>query len=425
MLAPPRDDAPAMTPAKRRLPVDLLVIACGVVAALHVGKLPPALPWLRADLGLSLVEGGFLLSLVQAAGVTLALGLGLGLVHLGLRRALIAGLALLGLVSILGSFVRSTPWLLGARLLEGVGFLMVSLAAPALLRRLVTPAQLNLRMGQWGTYMPIGTALALLLGPWVMHSWGWPAWWIVLGAAAVAMAWLAWRRLGWEDSSDPGASNPSPMTRTSSEQVPVWRQTLGAPGPWLLALTFACYSSQWITVIGFLPTVYADAGISPAWIGPLTALAALVNALGNALAGRLLQAGHAPVHLLLTGFATMALSAAAAFGLDGTWPAWVRYGAVLTFSAVGGLIPGTLFALVVRVAPDPRASPAVVGWTLQCSAMGQFIGPPVAAWWTSHQGAWSQTWVTTASAAMVGAMLAFTLHQTLKRPGHAIARSPA
>jgi MFS family permease len=196
----------------------------------------------------------------------------------------------------------------------------------------------------------------------------------------------------------------------------VWRQTLGEPGPWLLALTFACYSSQWITVIGFLPTVYADAGVSPSWIGPLTALAALVNAGGNALAGRLLQSGQAPVRLLLIGFSTMALSATAAFGLDGTWPAWVRYGAVLTFSGVGGLIPGTLFALVARVAPDPRASPAVVGWTLQCSALGQFIGPPVAAWWTSHHGGWSQTWVTTSTAAVIGAMLAFTLHQSLKRP---------
>lgn len=38
-----------------------LVIAAGVVAALHVGKLPPALPALQQVLGVSLVQAGFLL----------------------------------------------------------------------------------------------------------------------------------------------------------------------------------------------------------------------------------------------------------------------------------------------------------------------------------------------------------------------------
>jgi CP family cyanate transporter-like MFS transporter len=37
----------------------LVIIAAGVSAALHVGKLPPALPELRASLGLSWVEAGF------------------------------------------------------------------------------------------------------------------------------------------------------------------------------------------------------------------------------------------------------------------------------------------------------------------------------------------------------------------------------
>ena len=48
----------------------LVVILAGVVAALHIGKLPPAIPVLRESLGLTLVQAGFLLSLVQLAGMT-------------------------------------------------------------------------------------------------------------------------------------------------------------------------------------------------------------------------------------------------------------------------------------------------------------------------------------------------------------------
>lgn len=394
---------------------DTLVIACGVVAALHVGKLPPALPVLRDALGVSLVQAGFLLSVVQGAGMVLALALGLGVARLGLRRSLITGLLILAASSVAGSLAQGAGGLLLGRAAEGAGFLLVSLAAPALIRALVAPQRLNLRMGLWGTYMPTGMALALLAGPVVMSGQGWQAWWLGLGLLAAAMAAWAWRVLGWDD---PGTHPPQATTQAP---IPIaWtgvlKQTLGRRGPWLVALAFGAYSSQWITVIGFLPTLYADAGVAQGTAGLLTALAAAVNIIGNVMAGRLLHRGRPPVLLLLIGFTTMGLAAFLAFGLPQALTASGRYAAVLAFSAVGGLIPGTLFALAVRVAPHDKAVPAVVGWTLQCSAFGQFIGPPVAAWWTSHHGGWSQTWVTTASAAVVGLLLALALGRAL-RPG--------
>jgi hypothetical protein len=48
----------AIAPARRADPA-LLVILAGVVAALHIGKLPPAIPVLRDALGLTLVQAGF------------------------------------------------------------------------------------------------------------------------------------------------------------------------------------------------------------------------------------------------------------------------------------------------------------------------------------------------------------------------------
>lgn len=35
------------------------------------------------------------------------------------------------------------------------------------------------------------------------------------------------------------------------------RATLGSAGPWRVAITFSMYSSQWLAVIGFLPSIYA------------------------------------------------------------------------------------------------------------------------------------------------------------------------
>ena len=59
------------------------------------------------------------------------------------------------------------------------------------------------------------------------------------------------------------------------------RHTLSSRGPWLIAASFAMYSSQWLAVIGFLPSIYTQAGVSGAATGVLTALAAAVNMVGN------------------------------------------------------------------------------------------------------------------------------------------------
>jgi CP family cyanate transporter-like MFS transporter len=68
------------------------VLLGGVSGALHLGKLPPAVPALQASLGIGLVEAGFLLSLVQVASMTLGLVAGLAADTIGLRRSMLTGL---------------------------------------------------------------------------------------------------------------------------------------------------------------------------------------------------------------------------------------------------------------------------------------------------------------------------------------------
>ena len=80
-----------------------VILAAGVSVALHIGKLPPAVAALRQQLGISLVQAGFLLSAVQLAGMCLGLAIGLGAERWGLKRGMVAGLVLMGLASIAGS----------------------------------------------------------------------------------------------------------------------------------------------------------------------------------------------------------------------------------------------------------------------------------------------------------------------------------
>ena len=391
---------PLPTPDRAGVAPALIVILGGVCAALHVGKLPPAIATLQQAFGMSLVQAGFLLSLVQLAGMTAGLAFGAMADSLGLKRSMLLGLALLALASALGARVEGIAPLLALRALEGFGFLLVVLPAPALVRRLVPARRVSFMLGIWGAYMPFGAALALLVGPVWIDALGWRSWWWLLAGLSLAMAaWLA-RAL------------PSDASRVSSAPLTApWRarlaQTLGARGPWLVAFSFAAYSSQWLAVIGFLPTIYLQAGLSGATTGALTALAAAVNIVGNIGSGRLLQRGARAESLLALGFVAMGLAAAAAFaGAAGAGlPGWARYVAVLLFSMLGGMIPATLFSLAVRLAPSEATISSTVGWVQQWSAFGQFAGPPLVAWIASRMGGWHWTWVATGVVSLLGLLL--------------------
>jgi len=352
---------------------------------------------LQADLGLTLVEAGFLLSMVQLAGMLTAIVIGLWADRVGLKRAMVCGLWVLAAAGALGSAVSSVATLLSLRALEGMAFLWVALPAPALIRRLVPAERLAGMMGVWGAYMPLGTALALLGGPLIIPWAGWPIWWDLFALLSVLMAL-------WVQRSVP-ADPPVAQARASGLASSLW-QTLSKPGPWLVAVMFGVYAAQWLAVVGFLPSIYSQAGITGAALGGLTALAAAVNMLGNLASGRLLNAGRMPHHLLWIGYAGMTLGTSLAFlPLTQDWP-WLRYAGVLLFSTLGGLIPATLFALAVRLAPSDRQVATTVGWAQQWSALGQFLGPPAVAWVAARAGGWQLTPLVTGACCAIGVVLA-------------------
>ena len=387
----------------------LAVLLGGVSAALHLGKLPPAVPALQASLGIGLVEAGFLLSLVQVASMTLGLLAGLAADTIGLRRSMLTGLAVLTVASLLGGMVdgaHAVQWLLLLRAVEGIGFLLTVMPGPGLIRALTPPGADKAALGLWGAYMPLGVALALLLGPALIAWGGWADWWWALSIVSAGAALWLWLAVPADRLRPPVASQ---ATSGWSSRL---RATVGARAPWLVALTFAVYSSQWMAVIGFLPAIYAGVGVPAAWNAVLTALAAAMNIVGNIAGGRWLQRGVAPERLLQLGFLTMALGGVAAFAQAGQGPdalglpPALRYIAVCAFSLGGGMVPATLFLLGVRLAPGPTTVSTTVGLMQQASSLGQFLAPPAVAWMAHRVGGWHWTWTATLACSLVGMAIA-------------------
>ncbi|MGE4338005.1 MAG: CynX/NimT family MFS transporter [Pigmentiphaga sp.] len=410
MIAPSRSAPAGLLPA-------LLVLLSGIVAALHIAKVAPALPVLTEELGITLVQAGFLISLIHIAGMTIGLVLGLAMGGWGLKRSLVVGLLLCSVSSLAGGSAESINLLFLMRAVEGVGFLMIALAGPGLIRILVPPLRMPFMLGLWSTYMPLGSALAILSGPWIIGVAGWQPWWWLLAILSLAMA--AWAALAVPDDHAPLLQAGTVTPRADRLG---WRQrlsaTLRAPGPWLIGFTFAVYAGQWLAIVGFLPSVYAAAGISGGAAGGLTALMAAVNIAGNVSSGRLLQRGVTPRRVLTYGFLGMTLSPMLAFVEVGGFsaPPALQYLGVLAFSAIGGVIPGTLFNLAVRFSPSADTVPTTVGWMQQWSAVGQLAIPPAVGWLAAMAGGWQLTWVATGLCSVAGLIFAYIIGGLLARP---------
>lgn len=407
----------------------LLVVAGGVVAALHVWKLSPALGTLSEQLNMSLGQAGVLVAVIQVAGMVLGMIVGLFNDSIGLRRGCLWGFGFLAVGSVLGAMARGPGLLLASRVLEGVGFLVVCVASPALIRRLVPPRRLAPIVGLWGCFFPVAAAISQLTGGFLVDTIGWRAWW--LGAAALAVAvGVAMAAVIPPDASTaprrgndggPRAASSSVAATSTTDTLPPAARSVGvrakatlSTGPlWAAALVMGCYTAQWNGVIQFLPTIYAEAGIAAGAAGALSAGAAACNALGNLSARQALGRGVKPVTLWTIGFVTMAVCAVIAFGIAPLiaeeWRFGLRYGAVIGFSAVGGLIPSTAISQQMALAPAPDTVSTSLGLGQQFNALGQFAGPVAVAFLVQNAGGWHATWWVTVSFAVVGLLASWWL----------------
>lgn len=397
MTVPEREDKPSASQA-------LLIFCAGVSAALHIWKLPPALPALQEALSLTLAQAGWLISVFQVAGMLLGLVFGLFVQHIGQKRSILCGLIVLSLSSFAGAFSLSVMALLLFRIVEGFALLMVTMAAPGLIRQLAPKDKLNFFVALWSAYVPTATVIALFGGASILNVLSWPSLWVATGAISLMMAVLIWRTV----------AETAPVATTLPGLDQAWqsiKETLTVKEPWLVAVCFSMYTSQWVAIISFLPIIYRETGISGLLMGTFTAVVAGVNIVGNLMAGRLLQRGVAPRSLLITAFSSMIVTTFVAFGLQVS--SGVQFVAMALFSAVGGLAPATLFNLAVKVSTTTHAIPVTIGWLQQWICFGQFAGPVIVAFVVDYTRGWRSVWLLTGAWGTLGIILTLLLCRAL------------
>ena len=376
------------------------VFGAGLICGAYMTKVAPALPLQRAELGLTLVESGFIATTFNVIGGLVGILAGTLCDRYGHRRLGLTGLAILAAAGLFGACAWNFPVLLLSRFLEGIGFILFTVSGSALIATAASdPRDRAKALGLWAAYMPAGGGIALLIAPPVITAWGWRGLWILLAFGAAACFVLAARFA------------PAPRYGGIAS-LRLITESLAQPGNVVFALLFVCYVAQWVSVMIWLPTFLVDErGAAAAAAALLTALMVLVNAPGNVAGGWLLAHGVRRGPMVIAASAIMAACSAGMLGpLSSEYvPDGLRYLLCLAFSACAGVIPGAIFSGLPVHAKTPQHISTANGLVLQASQIGQFFGPIALAWLASRFGGWDATlWAMLAFAAG-GALCGFAL----------------
>lgn len=363
------------------------VLASAMVSFFAVGMtffaVPPLIPTLRAVFALSNLSIGLLMGAIAVPAIALSIPLGAALDRWPPRAAGLAGLAAMLVGAVTFAAAPGFAWLLAARLIFGIGGLLINLLLARLISVAFAGRELALAMGLFTGVYHAGMIVLFSLHPWLEVNLGWRGELGLLAAlvvVAIPLHVLAVPRSlpAGEGRRKPGVSGP-------------------LPGPLAaLGVSWMLYFVGFAALLTFAPE-WAGGGASGLLVTSVITWIAMV---GTPLAGAAIDRVGRPQ-----------VWAAASVGLMAATLALMASGAVPAIAAmamlgvVAAVAPPAFYSLPARLVPPERVGFAF-GFITALSNLGAVIGPALAGLVRDATPAWAPVWGTLAGVALAGAAVA-------------------
>jgi predicted MFS family arabinose efflux permease len=345
------------------------VFLFGVLGASTVSKLVPLSADLAREFGASPANFGWLISLIGVPAALLAIPSGLVVDRFGSRRVLSLCAALGILANIIYTVAPSYLFMQIARLVEGVAIVHIYTAAPAFLMATTDGKRRATSMTIWATYMPIGTAVGLLLAGRFAGGANWRLTFAVQGVLFLLVALINLRQPPIS-ANIAGAAVP-----TLGQRLLDLRGAYSRPALLLLALAFFLMISLGFGANTTFPGYFArihEVSISSA--SNVLALATLLMIPGSLLVGVLVARGVSQ-SVVFTGLGVVGtVVGSLAFYPDLSIP--MRSLVVGSWFVISGASIAALLATLPLVA-EPQRRGAAAALINQAGATATFVNPPI------------------------------------------------
>ena len=351
----------------------LLIYAIGVLGATTISQAIPVIGDIARTFHAGRAQGGWIISMPSALVAVGALLAGWIVDRLGDKPVLIAGCVLVVAGDVGVAMAGSLEALYAMRVLEGVGYVGIAVAAITMITRITQGPRRNTALTLWSSFIPMSFALPLILAAQLAGTGLWR--WAFTGHA-ILLVLLALVALPALPPSDQGTA----PTRTAGLLA-----VLRSPGPYLLGLAFACAAFVQTGIVSTLPHMLAGRyGMSIASASSIVTLGMLLNTAGCLAVGPMLNRGLRPAASTSAGVLLLVLGGLA---LGITFPTFLGAAAVSCLFFLGAGITVGLWALLPHVAPSRQSIGATSGLVTQVTLWGVLFGPP-AAFAAQAQGDW-------------------------------------
>lgn len=392
------------------------VTAVCMLAQVFSKKYSPVVSMLMEQFDITLTMSSLIVSAINLGAVVLAIPSGYLASKFGVKKILLAALAMLAGGGIISVLAPNYAFFLGGRLIEGFGLAFTMVLGPAVMVQYFTSDKVGMPMGIQATWSPIGTIIALNVGTIIVPSFGWQGMWWFTIAAAVVLAVLVWFILPKDEATladvkgkkskaddDPNA----PKIRT----IDVFKN----PAVWCLAFIMFGYTfiNQGVTNYGPLYLTEA-AGYTDAMANLVSSMTPAGKILGALCAGAIMLKLSKP-KLLIGTLAGLLVIASVVWFYDTGTP-WVLI--VATFVALGFVqcfVPPTVNATVPDVLLDVRFAAVAMGVVITIQKLGSTIAAPVITAAVDATGTWVAAGVVTAIAVGLSTIAAIILFRIAKK----------
>ena len=395
-----------------RWAVLVLITLAHALGALAVLSVAPLSPFLLDALHLSRAQVGLLLPAVYLGGVLMSLPAGWLTDRLGVRTALGAGQALIGVLVLIAALASDLAVLLACLVVAGFGFSVLNPSTGKAVVEWFPPRRRGLAMGIKQTGLTLGGLAGALVLPPVALAAGWRAALVTGGALALAssaLTLIVYR-------------SPAAATDAATAAWPrlgELRVFLRRPGVIVVFVSGLALSVAQSSVLAHFALYARDTfALSPVAAGQMLALAqagATASRLAwGAISDRFFGGRRRPgvvVNALVGSSAYALLALGDRLPIEGLAPLAVIAG-VGAFGWVG-----LYFALVAEIG-GARYAGLLTGVAVAFAWSGVLVGPPIFGLLVDRTGSYAWPWLGLAS-------IGIAVAATLPRPAPLVQREPS
>lgn len=367
-----------------------LLYAAGMLAAFQYAKIPYMLPGLMQQMDISPVQQAMVLSVIGVLGAAAGTFAGAVCLRLGLKRTLLAGLAVGVAGSLLPLLNDSYGLLLMARVVESVAHMAMVVAVPTLILSMCPPAVQPKAMALWSCYFTLTFIVAAWLVPPVVQAAGWRG--VAWGHAAL-MVVVGVLCMGWVKADQVTA--PSTKLTASGLWASQWR-LLSQLRLLAIPATFFGYTLLFVALVSVLPKLMAT---TPEAIAMWAMALPLASLAGTLLAMAALNLGMQGYQLVRLSAAAMVLAGLALLILP-QYALVAQSAVVIVFVLLGTLPAGIVSSIPTLFAADDPDVALVNGGLVQFGNLGNLVGSPILAAMLVQLG-----WVSIGVYLMAGALI--------------------